>query len=162
MTTRPRHRTLSLLLPALLALLCGLPAQAQQVAGLQQRMSDSEFKAAGLDKLSPQELAHLDRWLASHGKVVTKVVSASGTPVFYPDKQKRSDVDARIVGHFDGWSGHNLVTLDNGQQWQQIGSDEPSCSASENPAVKVKPSLFGNWLMNVHGCNDTVHVRRLH
>ena len=160
MTTRPRHRTLSLLLPALLALLCGLPAQAQQAAGLQQRMSPSEFKAAGLDKLSPQQLANLDSWLASHGKVVTKMVSADGQPVFYANESKRRPIDAHIVGHFGGWSGHNLVTLDNGQQWQQIGSDQPYCGASDNPAVKIKPSLFGNWLMVVHGCNDSVHVRR--
>ena len=157
MTLRSRY----LILPLLLALpLLGMSAQAQQTAELQQRMSDSEFKAAGLDKLSPQELAHLDSWLASHGKVVTRVVSTSGKPVFYTDESKRRPINAHIVGHFGGWSGHNLVTLDNGQQWQQIGSDEPSCSASENPAVKIKPSLFGNWLMNVHGCNDTVHVRR--
>ncbi len=161
MTTRPRHPTLlSLLLPALLALLCGRPAQAQQVAGLQQRMSASEFKAAGLDKLSPQELANLDRWLAGHGKVVTRVVSTSGKPVFYTDESKRRPINAHIVGHFGGWSGHNLVTLDNGQQWQQIGSDQPYCGASDNPVAKIKPSLFGNWLMYVNGCNDSVHVRR--
>ncbi len=146
MTTRPRHRTLSLL-PALLTLLCGRPAHAQQVAGLQQRMSASEFKAAGLDKLSPQELANLDSWLAGHGKVVTKVVSASGKPVFYTDESRRKPIDAHIVGHFSGWNGHNLVTLDNGQQWQQIGSDQPYCGASDNPVAKIKPSLFGNWLM---------------
>ena len=159
MTLRSRY----LILPLLLALpLLGMSAQAQQTAGLQQRMSLGEFKAAGLDKLSPQELANLDSWLASHGKVVTKVVSASGKPVFYPDKQKRSKINAHIKGHFDGWSGGSQFTLDNGQVWKQIGDDRPACMTSDHPAATVKPSLMGNWLMYVHGCNDSVHVERLH
>jgi hypothetical protein len=51
------------LLSAAFALSC-LSAHAQQTDGLQQRMSADEFKAAGLDKLSPQELQSLEGgWL---------------------------------------------------------------------------------------------------
>ena len=61
-----------------------LSVHAQQTDGLQQRMSAEEFKAAGLDKLSPQELQNLDGWLSAHAKVttrvVTKVVTETGTP----------------------------------------------------------------------------------
>jgi len=54
-------------LPLLLALPC-CAVYAQQTSGdLQQRMSPSEFKAAGLDKLSPQELQNLDAWLRTRG-----------------------------------------------------------------------------------------------
>ncbi|MDE3073310.1 MAG: hypothetical protein KGJ63_11335 [Pseudomonadota bacterium] len=159
MTLRPR----SLILPLLLVLpLVCVSAQALQAAGLQQRMSSSEFKAAGLDKLSPQELANLDRWLQAHrhDKVVTRVVDASGKPVFYAG-QKRRKIETHLVGHFGGWQGHNVMTLDNGQVWEQVGSETPPCMTSDHPAVKVKPSIMGNWLMYVHGCNDDVHVRRV-
>lgn len=157
MMIRPRH-----LMPFVLALaLCGLSAHAQQTGGLQQRMSQAEFEAAGLDKLSPQELQNLDNWLHTHGQVTTKVVDSSGEPVFYPGKKKYSKIEAHLVGHFDGWHGNNEMTLDNGQVWKQIGSDAPMCMNSDNPAVKVKPSLMGNWLMYVKGCNDTAHVRRI-
>jgi len=61
---------------------------ADQYVPLQQRMSPEEFKAAGLDKLSPDELKNLDNWLSGHGKVVTKVVDQAGKPVFYPTSGK--------------------------------------------------------------------------
>jgi hypothetical protein len=156
------HRSRYLVLSVLLALpLYCVSVHAQQADGLQQRMSGAEFKAAGLDKLSPQELENLDSWLRTQGKTTTRVVNSSGKPVFYTNGNKRNTIDAHIVGHFAGWSGHNQVTLDNGQQWQQIGSDQPSCGATENPTAKIKPSLFGNWLMYVQSCNDMVHVKRL-
>jgi hypothetical protein len=157
MPIRPRHLILSMLLALPL---CGVSVHAQQATGLQQRMSDAEFKAAGLDKLSPQELANLDHWLSTHGKVTTKVVDASGKPVFYAGKAKRSKINAHIVGHFDGWHGNDQFTLDNGQVWKQVSSDAPSCMSANNPAVKVKPSLMNSWLMYVDGCNGDVHVER--
>lgn len=158
MILRPRH----LLLPLALTLsLCGLSVQAQQTGGLQQRMSQAEFDAAGLSKLSPQELQNLDTWLNTHGKVTTKVVDASGAPVFYPGGGKYDKIETHLVGHFDGWHGHNVMTLENGQVWKQVGSDAPACMTSDHPPVKVKPSFMGNWLMYVKGCNDTAHVRRI-
>ena len=139
--------------------LCNLPVYAQQNS-LQQRMTSTQFKAAGLDKLSPQELQNLDNWLQSQVKPATRMVDASGKPVFYATG-KRSTIRAHVAGQFDGWTGHTLVTLDNGQQWQQIGSDAPQCNSADSPSAKIKPSLFDNWLMYVDGCNDTVHVRRV-
>jgi hypothetical protein len=158
MSTRPRHliRSLLLALP-----LCCLSVHAQQADDLKQRMSSAEFKAAGLDKLSPQELQNLDDWLRKHDKAVTKMVDASGKPVFYTETQKRSKINAHIAGHFDGWHGHSQFMLDNGQTWEQVGTDTPSCMSSDNPAVKVKPSMLGNWLMYVDGCNDSAHVKRV-
>ncbi len=162
MPMRSRH----LILPLLLTMpLCftALHADTPQTAGLQQRMSRTDFKEAGLDKLSPRELAHLDRWLQQHpyGKVTTRVVDSSGKPVFYASDKKRQAFESRIVGHFSGWHGTDRFTLANGQEWQQVGTDQPMCMNADNPVVKVKPSLFGNWLMYVHGCNDNVHVKRI-
>ena len=148
------------LLSAALALCC-LSAHAQQADGLQQRMSADEFKAAGLDKLSPQELQSLDAWLNGHAKVTTRVVTPTGKPVFYPDQGKRTKIFAHVVGHFEGWTGGTTIKLDNGQTWKQIGNEAPPCMRADNPSVKIKPSLMGNWLMFVNGCNDTVHVERI-
>ena len=158
MPIRPRH-----LLPLLLILpLCGMTALAQPPsAGLQQRMTSAEFKAAGLDKLSSQELQNLDTWLRTHAKTATKVVDSSGKPVFYTDNNKRQKIFAHIKGHFSGWGGNNEYTLDNGQVWKQVGSDTVSCMTADNPSAKVKPSFMGDWLMYVTGCNDSVHVKRV-
>jgi hypothetical protein len=48
---------------SLLVLAFAAPAAAQEFSSLEERMSAAEFKAAGLDKLSPAELEALNRWL---------------------------------------------------------------------------------------------------
>src|ERR1700761_2253850 len=90
-----------------------------QYVPLQQRMSPEEFKAAGLDKLSPDELKNLDTWLSGHGKVTTKLVDESGRPVFSPSGEKAVPVQAHVQGSFKGFNGRGQFTLDNGQVWQQ-------------------------------------------
>lgn len=160
MSTRTRQIALSLSL-ALALPLCGLSVlHAQSASTLQQRMSSAEFQAAGLDKLSPQELQNLDSWLSGHAVKSTKVVDAEGKPVFYADPKARSKIHTRVAGHFGGWAGINQIKLANGQVWSVVGSETPSCLSGENPSVTVKPSLFGNWLMYVAGCNGDAHVQR--
>lgn len=153
-----RAPALSLLVALLL-----VPAfvHAQQYTPLAQRMSEAEFKATGLDRLSPQQLQALDGWLRTHDKPTTRVVDTSGKPVFYPDKAERRTIQAHLAGDFGGWSGDNELTLDNGQRWREIGSDTVSCNSSHAPAVTIRPSLFGNWLMHVDGCDGSAHVKRV-
>ncbi len=148
------------MLPACLALLLAtLPAVAQQFSSLEERMSSADFKAAGLDKLTPQELQFLDNWLRTHQPV--KMVSSSGQPVFYPDNAPREKFSTHLVGHFNGWSGHTTFTLDNGQVWQQAESGAYSCPDIDNPEVTIKPMILGSWLMYVQDCNQSVRVQRV-
>lgn len=159
-----------LLAPAL------LPAFAQQASNLQERMSAAEFYAAGLNKLSAQELVTLNQWLATHGGAATGIAAptaaAGGTaaaaePAIHPaagterPTTKRQAFQAHIVGSFTGFRGDSLISLDNGQQWQQVGDDKPMCTSADSPQVKIKPTLFGNWLMDVPSCNLLVHVQRV-
>jgi hypothetical protein len=158
MTIRLPHIVLSAALT-----LCCLGAHAQQADGLQQRMSAEDFKAAGLDKLSPQELQNLDAWLGAHAKVkvTTRVVSESGKPVFYSSDQKRTQINTRITGHFDGWSKEHEFTMANGQVWVTTDPEPKTCQATENPPVQIKPFLFGMWMMYVPSCYDNAHVKRI-
>jgi hypothetical protein len=149
-----------LMLPAALAvLIAAMPVMAQQFSSLEERMSAADFRAAGLDKLTPQELQFLDDWLRTHEQV--KTVTASGNPVFYPDNQPRDKFTTHLVGHFSGWSGHNMFNLDNGHVWKQAESGAYSCPGVDNPAVTIKPMILGSWLMYVQGCNQSVRVERV-
>ena len=158
MPIRPRCLlSLLLILP-----LCGVTALAQQPSsGLQQRMSSSEFKAAGLDKLSPQELQNLDNWLSTHAKVTTKVVDSSGKPVFYAGDKTHSTINSTITGQFNGWSKGQSVTLANNQQWEVTDPEPRSCQPSENTAVKISHSFMNFWMMYVPSCYASVHVKRI-
>jgi hypothetical protein len=149
-----------LMLPAALAvLIAAMTVMAQQFSSLEERMSAADFRAAGLDRLTPQQLQFLDDWLRIHEQV--KTVSASGNPVFYPDNQPRDKFTSHMVGHFSGWSGHNMFTLDNGQVWKQAESGAYSCPSVDNPTVTIKPMILGSWLMYVQGCNQSVRVERV-
>lgn len=155
---------LARLLPLLISAALALPAvsfAADQYVPLQQRMTPEEFKAAGLDKLSADELKNLDTWLSGHGKVVTKVVDQAGKPVFYPTSEKAGPVTAHVQGGFKGFNGHTQLALDNGQVWQQADGTQISCLASENPKVTIRRSLMGNWMAAVDGCNDTAPLTRV-
>ncbi len=158
MPIRPRH-----LLPLLLLLpLAGMTAMAQQPSsGLQQRMSSAEFKAAGLDKLSPQELQNLDQWLRTHAKVTTKVVDASGKPVFNEGGKTHSTVNTHIVGQFNGWSKGQTFSMANAQQWVVTDPDPRSCRPGDNTPVKISHSFLKFWMMYVPSCYASVHVKRV-
>src|SRR4051794_19620783 len=86
----------------LIALMAGGVAAAE-FSSVEERMSQQEFHAAGLDKLSPEELKNLDEWLRTHQTATTKLVSPSGAPVFYTNKEEKVAVESRIAGTFRGW-----------------------------------------------------------
>lgn len=159
MSIRARHIALSLVLALPV---CGMSAlHAQSASNLQQRMSSEEFKAAGLDKLSPQELQNLDSWLSRHTKSTTKIVDSAGKTVYYPGDQKRTTIFTQVRGHFDGSNKDQIFTMANGQQWKSIDGESHKCPAGENTEVQIKPSLFHTWLMFVPSCYDNLHVKRV-
>ncbi|MBS0569927.1 MAG: hypothetical protein JSS28_04930 [Proteobacteria bacterium] len=137
-------------------------ARAEQFSSLEERMSQSQFHAAGLDKLSPDELKALNAWLQAHYGTATTYVTPSGKPVFYPQESARESIEAHIAGPFSGWYGGTVFTLDNGQQWRQAESGSYQCGTFQDPKVSIKPMLLGSWLMYVEPCrNQSVRVTRI-
>jgi hypothetical protein len=128
---------------------------------LEERMSQTEFQAAGLNRLSPEEMKALNDWLRVHGLAPgAPVASGSGQPEFYPDHDEREPVESRIVGAFNGWMGKTKFNLENGQVWEQAESGMRGESL-QNPAVRIRPMLLGSWLMYIDGCGCSVRVKRI-
>ncbi len=130
-------------------------------ATLEERMSQAEFNAAGLGKLSPQELQQLNGWLDAHGGSTEKVVTSNGHPLFYLNDSERQPIEQHIAGNFTGWRGRTVFKLDNGQEWQQAESGMFDGGNVANPAVRIKPMLLGSWLMYVEGCGCNLRVKRI-
>lgn len=148
----------TLILTCILTLACGF-ASAQSEPTLEERMSQAEFQAAGLDKLSPAELAQLNAWLATHGNLNSQKGSARSA--FYPEEAERTKVVAHIDGEFNGWRGGTTFRLDNGQVWKQSDSSRYDAGVFHSPAVEIKPMILGSWLMVVKGCGCSVRVQRI-
>ena len=132
-----------------------------QPATLEERMSQTDFRAAGLDHLSPEQLKYLNEWLRTHGAGPQQAMSANGQPVFYPDTSARDTIESHIAGLFTGWRGHTIFKLDNGQEWKQAESGAYDAGKFQDPVVRIKPMLLGSWLMYVEGCGCSVRVQRV-
>jgi hypothetical protein len=156
---RPFPSVLTLLL-SLSSTIAAAAAQTQP-ATLEERMSQAELRAAGLDRLSPEELKYLNEWLRLHGAGNPQVITPAGEPVFYPDSSARDTVESHIVGQFTGWHGKTIFKLDNGQEWRQAESGAYDAGKFEDPVVRIKPMLLGSWLMYVEGCGCSVRVQRI-
>lgn len=146
-----------------LAILLTGAASAAEFSSLEERMSQEQFHAAGLDKLTPQELKSLNDWLRGHEEttVTTKVVTPSGEPVFYPKDSERKIVESRIDGKFRGWRGHTVFKLENGQEWKQSESGSFTNGTYDHPKVRVKPMILGSWLLSIEACGCSVRVERI-
>jgi hypothetical protein len=157
---RPFPRVLTVIF-AMSATLAGAQTPPSTTATLEERMSQADMRASGLDHLTPEQLKYLNQWLQTHGAGTAQVLTPNGQPVFYPDSGARDVIESHITGTFTGWRGHTIFTLDNGQQWKQAESGAYDAGKYEDPAVRIKPMLLGSWLMYVEGCGCSVRVSRV-
>ncbi len=120
-----------------------------KVLELRNLMRREEFRAAGLDKLSGQELATLDDWV---GRLAVRLLSARTRAGC------SSPVESRIDGDFEGWNGGTLFELENGQVWVQRGFARQD-SYRFSPRVRIHRSTSG-CAMSVDGVGEVL-VERL-
>ena len=139
---------------------------------LQQAMSEAEFKAARLDKLSPSELAALNAWLQRKVIQETEVAVAAAKETTRKEVEQenrgffdfgtKEPIESAIAGEFKGFAQGRQYTLENGQVWEQIEPVSLAGVRETNPAVSIKPSNFGNkWFMQIEGYNTAAPVRRI-
>jgi len=185
---RPTRLLVSgLALAVALSLTAGTALAQRSVHGdLQQEMSPAQFKAAGLEKLSPTELAALNDWL--QGKVAQETQkaaaeaqasvggAASATALAQAREEGRQEVivknrgffdfgskepiESSIAGEFKGFGKGQHYVLANGQEWEQTESMSTSARKTD-PKVKIKPGLGGVWYLQIEGSNSMPKVRRV-
>ena len=151
------------------------PAAAQASAAqppIEQAMSPEQFKAAGLDKLSADELANLNTWL--NRTITTETTKAAEQAAVQAKEEVVSEnrgffnfgsdepIKSRITGEFRGFEKGRSYTLDNGQVWRQTDGASLVGVRVDNPGVQIKPSAFGNaWYMKIDGYNTNAKVERV-
>jgi len=150
-------------------------------SSLEEQMTGKEFSAAGLDKLSQQELDVLNDWLRGHSVATleTKTVSAEvadsaeDQPALKSedkDKDKDEDKDkdkdrttitSKLVGTFDGWDGQSVFELENGQIWAQASKSKWHTREVEEPVAVIEPGMFGTWRLHIEGFEKDCRVKRI-
>ena len=54
--------------------------------------------------------------------------------------------------------GELIISLDNGQQWRQIGSD--SMRLKKNDTIVISRGVFNSFLLKIDGENRSIRVKR--
>ena len=141
----------------------------QAFSSLEEQMKGQEFKAAGLDKLTPDELAALNQWIRQHSLATLDqartVTQAKGDQRGFEVKKikdmPRTEINSRLVGTFKGWDGQTTFTLENGMIWQQADKDKFYVKPVQNPLVTIKPGAFRTWRLSIEGHNSDCRVKRI-
>lgn len=150
-----KYRRLLLLFIAFLMFGFTAAARAQDDSGdIQQAMSPQEFKKAGLEKLSPQELASLNKWLKGYRETAEKAVEAKATK---EGRRKVNLIVSRIDGPFYGLTGATVIKLEDGTSWKQANHNDLYQSRAGNVdhlgVAVIKAGLFG-WKMRIQGTQE--------
>jgi hypothetical protein len=101
-------------------------------------MTPEQFKAAGLDKLSPAELENLDRWLSGYRETTVKTAKKTA------ERQAAEVTVSRVDGTFNGIGGNTVVRLEDGTVWKQANADEHwRAPGLDHPPAAVFRTVFG-------------------
>jgi hypothetical protein len=124
-------------------------------------MTPDEFRAAGLDRLSPAELDALNRWLLRHTATqASELRQHKGVVSEEIRKVEQEGVRTRIVGEFRGWDGNTVFRLENGQVWKQRLPGTWHYRAS-SPEVELSKNFMGYWMLRVVEADRAVGVTRI-
>lgn len=113
-----------------------------EAAGIQQAMTPEEFKSAGLEKLSPVELAKLNAWLQGYREKAEKKAALRES------KTKLDLVVSRIDGNWNGAVYGDVIALEDGTKWKVANKGDHFGGHADHPAVAIFKSIFG-WKMRV-------------
>ena len=155
-TSRSLLRYSILALCTILTLAPLLRAAREETSGsIQQVMTPEEFKAAGLNKLSPEELQKLNAWLQGYREVAEKTAEKKATA--RAAKVERTKMDllvSRVDGTFNGLTGRTVIRLEDGTVWKQANADDQYRSrVTDHPAAAVIHGIFG-YKMQIEGTQE--------
>jgi hypothetical protein len=145
-------------------LACASMAVAGMAVDLRRATTPDEFAAAGLARLSPEELQALgklvDRLQSSAPPAEPAGGAAAGKSPSWLSalltlerageaKGGHEVLQTRLAGSLKSFSGRRNFTLQNGQQWQMIEPDSYAGPAYENPEVFIEPGMLGYFWLRI-------------
>ncbi|HJW38946.1 MAG TPA: hypothetical protein VJ420_10050 [Candidatus Udaeobacter sp.] len=120
---------------------------------IKEMMSPEEFKAAGLNKLSSEQLEKLNAWLQGYREATEKVTEkktekrVAATQSFF----HREPIVSRVDGSFAGLKGHTVIKLEDGTVWKQANLDDKAGpSPIDHPGAAVVWAGLG-YKMRIQG-----------
>jgi hypothetical protein len=155
--------------------------------GFTRGLSPDDFRAAGLGKLTAQEIALLDALVERHrggpqaGRVEAGAVLPGEAPPAVKSREvpaPKADRDAKVVvapgtriefaavesrltGAFTGWEPRGVFALENGQRWREANGTTYASPPLSAPKVRITPGALGTFWMEIEGVRVRVKVVRI-
>jgi hypothetical protein len=158
MTRSRDHLIRCLVFAACVIFGCAKPACAapKEMSGsIQEMMTPEEFRAAGLNKLSPDELQKLDAWLQGYRQVTEQTAEKKATAKASAESHAKMDLlVSRVDGTFNGLTGRTVIRLEDGTVWKQANADDRyRPKVTDHPAAAVIHGVFG-YKMRIEGTQE--------
>jgi len=126
-----------------------IAAPPEMASSIKEMMSPEEFKAAGLNKLSPDELQKLDAWLQGYRQITEQKAEKKATA--RAERTKMDVLVSRVDGTFSGLTGRTIIRLEDGTVWKQANADDRYRAKNpDHPAAAVIHGMFG-YKMQIEG-----------
>jgi hypothetical protein len=170
MNTRQRWRELFLM-----GVLVVVAASKGAGAEFSETLSSDEFSAAGLSKLSAEELSRLNALIQrqrrsdgerkeqrTSGSGTTGLETSSPTPSAKASARERvvltpgtaveyAKVETHLRGRFRGYEPGAVLTLANGQRWRVVDGSywAPAKDADKLRKVVIEPGVLGSFFLRI-------------
>ena len=130
-------------------------APKEMSGNIQEMMTPEEFKAAGLNKLTPDELQKLDAWLQGYRQVTEQTAEKKATAKASAESHAKMDLlVSRVDGTFNGLTGRTVIRLEDGTVWKQANADDRyRPKVTDHPAAAVIHGVFG-YKMRIEGTQE--------
>lgn len=144
-------------------------------------LTPEKMRAAGLARLTPEELAELEILVQRYktGEVGTVPAPSASTAEPKPSRlvpdwvsalitleragvqpEKANAMENQLKGNFSGWSGRTTFSLENGQKWTQANNDSYVYSPTlKSPKVKIYPAALGTYWLEIEDVNQRCRVK---
>ncbi len=145
----------------MLSLLVSTPllwADDKDFPGIEKLMSEEQYQAAGIYKLSPAEREALNQWLIHYTIGDAPTLRTTNEEVI----QAENDIliEANIVPPFKGWTGDTIFRLDNGQIWRQRLKGRFAYSGDDYRVV-IEKNFMGYYRLTHVASDRAVGVTRV-
>ncbi len=125
---------------------------------IEQRLTPEQRHATGLDTLSPQQLALLNRLLREQAAAAAPAAAgdASASRPAAPPRPGAgliglddAPIHSRVKGTVTAWAPGSEFVLENGQTWKVLKGSATLRAPLQNPEIEVIPGLAGRWFLQV-------------
>ena len=131
---------------------------------VEQRLSAEQLRATGLDTLSNEQLALLNRLLSEDRVADLRAADDQRTQDEAGLRTKRSDtqpISSAVQGQSRGWTQGQTLLLDNGQRWRVVDSGVNFPRPVSNPKVTIAPGFLGAWYLRMDDGTPPIKVQRV-